>query len=278
MRLNRLLVERRNSHEKIFVAYITAGDRSLDDTYKHVLALRDANVDLIELGVPHSDPVADGPTNQLAAARALKNNCSISDILHRVKQWRVDGLKTPLVLFTYFNPILRMGIEEFAVTAKRAGIDGVLVVDLPPEEAGDYINALREHEIETIFLASPTTDVSRLACIDASTTGFVYYVSRLGVTGVQTSLSASLDEELVRLRRNITKPILVGFGISTSEQAHAAAAAADGVIVGSAFVKLIETTIDPDLASRKLKELAERLVSATKSRKTLKENSSCLSL
>ena len=271
MTLANVLSSHKLTQQKTFVAYITAGDRSLSDTYQYILALCEAGVDIIELGVPHSDPVADGPTNQKAATRSLERAYSLSEILEHVRQWRAKGLTIPLVLFTYYNPVLRMGLEAFALAAKSAGIDGVLVVDLPPEESHDLVPAAQRHGLDTIFLASPTTEKSRLALINASSTGFVYYVSRLGVTGAKSEISSTLGAELKMVREQVQKPILVGFGISTPDQAREAASFADGVIVGSAFVKIIENERDPHHASQKIRQLAKTLVRATKH----KEISTC---
>lgn len=264
MRLAEVFIRKKASGEKAFVAYLTAGDPTLGATQIYVAALQKAGVDILELGVPHSDPVADGPTNQKAAERALLNGTSLRDILGLVSKLRAGGTAMPVVLFTYFNPIFRMGVEAFATAARRAGVDGVLVVDLPPEEAEIYQALLRQNGIDTIFLASPTTRPERLAAIGRLSSGFVYYVSRTGVTGAQESLSTSLETELELLRSHISLPVCVGFGISTPEQVRAVARCAEGVVVGSALVKCLETEATAEETAKKLGKLAADLVRGLK--------------
>lgn len=244
-----------------FIPYVMAGDATLEDTQRYVTALISAGADIIELGVPFSDPMADGPTNQLAAERALKNGTSLKDILGFVETMRLNGNTIPIVLFTYYNPVFKMGIKEFAEQAERAGVDGILSVDLPPEEAGDYCRILGEKKIETVFLASPTTTDERLRLIDQKSTGFVYYVSRTGVTGAQAELSKSLGSEIERVKRFVKNPLAVGFGISTPEQAATVGKLADGVVVGSALVKLIEKNPVRE-AEKKIRALASSMVEA----------------
>ncbi len=243
--------------KKAFVAYLTAGDPSLAMTARYVRALARAGADIIELGVPHSDPVADGETNQRAAERGLKSGTTLIGILDMARKLRAEGEKVPLVLFSYFNPILRLGLVEFARLARASGITAVLAVDLPPEESKEYREALLASGVGTVFLASPTTRVDRLALIGEASTEFVYYVSRAGVTGTRDSLSATLAEEVARVKAIVKKPVCVGFGISTPEQVREVASIADGVVVGSALVKVIEE--NPDEAEKKLGELVRTL-------------------
>src|ERR1700720_702768 len=181
-RISKRFTELRDSGELGIVAYITAGDPSLDATLKFVLALADAGADVIELGVPFSDPLADGPTIQRASERALKAGTSLGGVLELVRRIRQTS-QVPLVLFTYFNPILQMGLEKFAAAATRAGADGVLVTDLTPEESEDYRRIIHSQNLDTIFLASPTSDDERLQIISACSSGFLYLISRTGVTG-----------------------------------------------------------------------------------------------
>jgi len=244
-----------------FIPYLTAGDPDLAWTGRYLDRLTASGADILELGVPFSDPIADGPVNQRSSERALRARTTLSGILDLVRRKREAGFETPVVLFSYFNPILRMGVDRFAGAAARAGVDGVLVVDLPPEEGKDYRASLAAAGLDTIFLASPTTSAERLERIDASSTGFVYYVSRLGVTGTRTALADSLAADLERARRKIVKPLAVGFGISTPEQAAAVAAMADGVVVGSALVKLLEGP-DPEKAADALEKTAAELIAA----------------
>ncbi len=248
-----------------FIPYITAGDPDLAGTRLFVHALTKAGADIIELGVPFSDPVADGPVNQAAATRALNNGTTLEGILLMVRELRAEGVRTPIVLFTYLNPIYRMGYSEFAAAAKESGVSGVLCVDLPPEEAAKtYLPTLKAAGLDTIFLASPTTADDRLALIDSSSTGFVYYASRTGVTGVQQNLSSTLNAELERVRRELKKPIAIGFGISTPEHVRALAPNSDAVVVGSALVKIIEQSKNADAAARDISELTKSLVKELK--------------
>jgi tryptophan synthase alpha chain len=224
--------------ETAFIPYITAGDPTLDLTADLVLELEKARADIIELGVPFSDPVADGVVNQEAAQRALKHGVTLHDIVRRVRDLR-GKTQVPLVLFTYFNPVLAYGIEPFARDAADAGVDGVLCVDLPPEEAREYKPCLESAGIATIFLVAPTSTPERIKLIARNATGFVYYVSRTGVTGERADLEASVKDMVARIKRHTDTPVAVGFGISTPAQAAEVAGYADGVIVGSAIVRLV---------------------------------------
>ncbi|MFH2202661.1 MAG: tryptophan synthase subunit alpha [Elusimicrobiota bacterium] len=245
-----------------FIPYIGSGDPALKWTGVFVDALCAAGADIIELGVPFSDPMADGPVNQRAAERALAAGTTLSGILREVGKLRARGVNIPIVLFTYYNPIYRMGLKAFAQRARASGVDGALIVDLPPEEAGPYLKAARAACLETVFLAAPTTTVQRLRRIGAASSGFVYYVSRLGVTGERTSLSGSLAAELAGIRRRVALPVAVGFGISTPQQAAAAGCLADAVVVGSALVRIIEENPAPKAAKllrRRARALAASL-------------------
>lgn len=244
-RLQKRLRERQLEGRKSFVAYICAGDPRLEETPALVAALIHGGVDVIELGIPFSDPLADGPVNQRAAERALAAGASLPKILDRVQEIRAVDSATPLVIFSYLNPILQMGYENFAKRAAAAGADGVLVVDLPPEEADAFRGPMRKAGLDTIFLASPTSDAERLRQVNLQSSGFVYYVSRTGVTGVQRELSSSLESEMKLVRREVEKPVMVGFGIATPAQAAAAAALGDGIVIGSALVKLVEEGKSP---------------------------------
>lgn len=221
-----------------FIPYITAGDPTLDATGRIVDALEAAGADIIEFGVPFSDPVADGVVNQEAAQRALRHNVSLRDILGLICQLR-QRTQIPLVIFTYYNPVLAYGLDAFAKDAQAAGVDGVLCVDLPPEEAMEYKRCLDEAGIATIFLIAPTSTPERVKLIAGNCSGFVYYVSRTGVTGERAALETSIKEKVDAIKANTRVPVAVGFGISTPEQAAQIASCADGVIVGSAIVRLI---------------------------------------
>lgn len=247
---------------KAFIAYITAGDPSPEYTVKMVDALVTAGVDIVELGVPFSDPVGDGPTNQKSCERALKHRVSLRTVLTMAAEIHKKHPKLPLVLFSYFNPIFQMGFQEFAQAAAAAGVSGALVVDLPPEEARDYVSALQAQKVDTVFLASPTTTKERLVRVDGMSSGFVYYVSRTGVTGAQKELSSTLTSELAEVRQLVKKPLAVGFGIATPEQARTVAQSGDGVIVGSALVKLVEQHGATEVMLDHLSTLAKALADA----------------
>ena len=223
----------RDERRAAFIPFLMAGDPDLPTTERLMGALAAGGADLIELGVPFSDPIADGPVNQAAATRALAAGTTVSGILELVARNR-DRLGVPIVLFTYFNPLHARGVERFAEQAAASGVDGVLCVDLPPEEAAaSYIPALAAQGVDTIFLIAPTSDRDRVERIAAASTGFVYYVSRTGVTGERRALAAELAPEIKRLRRRVRLPLAVGFGISTPEQVAAVGDLADGVVVGA---------------------------------------------
>jgi tryptophan synthase alpha chain len=253
----------RRENRAAFVPYITAGDPSLERTSRYLDVLAEAGADIVELGIPFSDPIADGPVNQRSSERALAAGTTLAGALDLIAEKRKEGFDVPVVVFSYFNPICRMGVDRFVGRAARSGVDGVLVVDLPPEEAGEYRESLAAGGIDSIFLASPTTDEERLAAVGEASTGFVYYVSRLGVTGTRSALAEGLEEDLLKARRTISKPMAVGFGISTPEQAAAVARFADGVIVGSALVKLLEEK-DASAAETALKNAASAIAGALK--------------
>jgi tryptophan synthase alpha chain len=223
-----------------FIPYVTAGDPDLATTGELVRALAAAGADIVELGVPFSDPIADGPVNQRAAMRALASRTTLDGILALVAGLRADGVAVPVVLFTYFNPLHVRGVERFAASAAAAGVDGVLCVDLPPEEAGELGPALRAQGLDLVFLLAPTSTPARVARVAELASGFVYYVSRTGVTGERDALPADLARDVRRLRRRLGLPVAVGFGISTPEQVAAVGRLADGVVVGSALVRTVE--------------------------------------
>jgi len=243
--------------EKAFIAYICAGDPDLARTVDLALALEKAGVDLLELGLPFSDPLADGVVNQLAAQRALEAGATVPGVLNCVRQIRTQS-QIPIVLYTYLNPIFQFGFERFHREAGEAGVDGLLILDLPPEE--DQPSEGPVH----IRLVAPTTPAERIRQICADAAGFIYYVSREGVTGAQSSVASSIAGGVSEIRRHTKLPIAVGFGISTAEQAREVARVADGVVVGSAIVKRIsENAGSPDLAAR-IAEFVAPLAAATK--------------
>jgi tryptophan synthase alpha chain len=246
-----------------FIPYVTAGDPTLAQTEKIVYALEEAGADIIEFGVPFSDPIGDGPVNQEAAIRALKHNVSLKDVIGLIKTIRAKS-EVAILIFTYYNPVLAYGLETFAKDAEEAGADGVLCVDLPPEEADGYKAALDAHNLRTVFLLSPTSTDERIKLIAEKSTGFVYYVSRLGVTGEQAALAQDLDAAVANIQQHTDTPVAVGFGISTPEQAKAVAGMAQGVIVGSAIVRMIGELGESDETAPKVGAFVKSLVDATK--------------
>ncbi|MEO1369577.1 MAG: tryptophan synthase subunit alpha [Acidobacteriota bacterium] len=228
----------REEKRAAFIPFLTAGDPDLRTTGELMHAMVAGGADIIELGVPFSDPIADGPTIQKASTRALESGTTLSGILRLVARHR-DRLGVPVVLFTYFNPIHARGVSTFAEQAAASGVDAVLCVDMPPEEGADYVGELRRQSLDTIFLLAPTSDKARIQSVARHSSGFVYYVSRTGVTGARQALPKELLKESKRLRRRLDLPLAVGFGISTPEQVAQVASAADGVVVGSALVELI---------------------------------------
>jgi len=234
------------------VAFLSAGDPSLAATESFVLALAEAGADVIELGVPFSDPVADGPAIQRSSERALRAGATLAGVLDLVASIRRKS-DVPLVLFSYYNPVLQMGVERFARRAADAGADGVLITDLTPEEAGDYRRVVRAHGLDTIFLAAPTSTDERLARIAEVTTGFLYVISRTGVTGARESLPEDLPALIRRVRRATRLPVAVGFGISLPGQVSILGGLADAAVVGSALVQEIEQAPSAE-AARSLKQ------------------------
>ncbi|HJV35494.1 tryptophan synthase subunit alpha [Geomonas sp.] len=225
--------------EKALVTFITAGDPDLATTEEAVLELERAGADLIELGVPFSDPMADGPTIQLSSERALAAGTTLPRILELVKKLRTRT-QVPIVLMGYFNPIFAYGAERFAADAVEAGVDALLVVDLPPEESAELKSATDRQGLDLIFLLTPTSDLSKVETVSRLGSGFIYYVSVTGVTGARTSVADTLSDRVTQLRGDLQLPLVVGFGISTPEQAAKVAETADGVVVGSALVKYFE--------------------------------------
>jgi len=247
-RIGRQFEQLKASGELGIVAYITAGDPTLEATRRFVLALAEAGADIIELGVPFSDPVADGPTIQRASERALKSGTTLEKILALVRDLR-RSTKVPIVLFSYYNPVLQMGLDKFASAAADAGADGVLITDLTPEEAADYRRAVSARGLDTIFLAAPTSTDARLALIAACSSGFLYVVSRTGVSGAKVSLSEDLPALLRRARAATKLPIAVGFGISLPGHVSILGGLADAAVVGSALVSDIEREASGDSPS-----------------------------
>jgi len=241
----------RRTGEMGLVAYITAGDPTLAATEKFVLALAEAGADVIELGVPFSDPVADGPVIQRASERALRGGTTLAGVLALVKSLRTKT-EVPLVLFSYYNPVLQMGLEKFAEAAKKAGADGALITDITPEEADAYRAAMAANGLDTVFLAAPTSTDERLALISKSSSGFLYLISRTGVTGTKDQLADELPALARRVRRFTELPIAIGFGISLPGHVSLLGGLADAAVVGSALVEEIERAESVDAAAAAL--------------------------
>jgi len=247
--------------KKGFIPFITAGDPDLQATDKLLVELAQAGATIIELGVPFTDPMADGPVIQRASERALKHGFGVQEVLDVAASAR-RKIATPIILFTYFNPLLQFGLQRLAIAAKRAGIDGVLVTDLIPEEAGDFASEMRANELDVIFLVAPTSTDTRLKLIAEHASGFIYAVSRAGITGERSTVSAEAEKLVNRVRQFSTLPIAVGFGISNKSQVADVQRYADAVVVGSAIVAEIERLeAEPDLVKR-VGQLARDLISS----------------
>ncbi|MDR9435823.1 MAG: tryptophan synthase subunit alpha [Thiohalophilus sp.] len=233
----------REAGRKVLIPYVTAGDPAPDQTVALMHAMVKAGADIIELGVPFSDPMAEGPVIQKAMERALTHDVTLDDVLDMVRTFREQDDRTPVVLMGYLNPIEVKGYDRFADEAAGAGIDGVLTVDLPPEEGEDYIRTLQAHDIDRIFLISPTTDPERMAVVSRASSGFIYYVSLKGVTGAANIDTKAVGDRVSAIHALTALPVGVGFGIKDAESAAAVAAEADGVVVGSALVRKIEENV-----------------------------------
>lgn len=249
-RIDRVFVDLAAAGRKALIPYVTTGDPSLVATRAILDALVAAGADVIELGVPFSDPMADGPVVQRASERALAQGVSLADVLEVVRDFRRSNATTPIVLMGYANPIEAMGTQEFARRAQAAGVDGVLVVDYPTEEAGEFASLLCEHDIAPIFLLAPTTPESRIASVAKLARGYVYYVSLKGVTGAAHLDTADVARKLAEIRRHVTLPVGVGFGIRDAASAQAIAAHADAVVIGSRIIQEIEAGPPEGAASR----------------------------
>src|SRR6185369_15503610 len=238
-RISNKFEELKRANRKALITFITAGDPDLSLTERIVPEIATAGADIIELGVPFSDPMADGPTIQLSSERALSSGTTLAAILDSVRNVRRSS-DIPIILMGYLNPIHAYGYERFCRDAAQAGVDGVLLVDMPPEESEVFLRSAGDHGVNVIFLLTPTSDASRIDTVNRLGRGFIYYVTVTGVTGARQEISDSLASELARVKKKVTLPIMAGFGISTPEQAASVATLADGVVVGSAIVKLFQ--------------------------------------
>jgi tryptophan synthase alpha chain len=261
-RISQRFDELRAKNEPALIAYVTAGDPNLEATPEIVAALVRGGADVIELGVPFSDPIADGPVIMRASERALAAGATVDKVLDTAAKIRAAS-DVPLVLFTYLNPMMRYGFEKMAARAKEAGVDGFLLTDLSVEEAGGYVSAVKESGLDTVFLAAPTSTPRRLELVAQYSSGFVYVVSRTGVTGEQATVSAGVRPLVEKLRGYTKLPLGVGFGIANGAQAAEVGAVADGVVVGSAFVRAIEQTPVPEVFD-KIERMARELKEGAK--------------
>lgn len=248
-RIEAAFSELKRQGRKGFIPFITAGDPDLTTTKELLIEFSRAGATVIELGVPFSDPMADGPVIQRSSERALRNGIAVEQIMKLVSDARKE-IQTPIILFSYFNPLLQFGIKRLAVEAKAAGVDGVLVTDLSPEEAGEFESELRAHDLDMIFLIAPTSTGERLKLVAQHARGFIYAVSRAGVTGVRTSVSDEAEKLVNRMREFSSVPIAVGFGISTAEQVRDVQRYADAVVIGSAIVSEMERLQGATVATR----------------------------
>jgi tryptophan synthase alpha chain len=237
-RIDRTFKELRKNGRKALIPYIMAGDPDLDATIKYINDLESSGADIIELGVPFSDPLADGPTIQKAAERSLQKGTTLRKVLNLVKEVRKTS-EIPLILMTYYNPIFKLGVESFIAKAVKAGVDGVIIPDLIPDEADEFMKLSRQHNLDTIFLLAPTSTDDRIKKVTKASTGFIYFVSITGITGAKLSMGSLMKKTLTAINNTTKKPIAVGFGVSTAKEAASVARMADGVIIGSAIVKLI---------------------------------------
>ncbi|HDO35778.1 MAG TPA: tryptophan synthase subunit alpha [Nitrospirae bacterium] len=232
----------RQEGRKAFIPYIMAGDPSLGETKKLVYLLERSGADIIELGVPFTDPLADGPTIQAAAERALKRGVTLRKVVGTVEEIRKKS-RVPIILMTYYNPVFRYGISRFLKHSKAAGVDGLIIPDLPPDEAGELTGIAHEKDVATIFLLAPTSTEDRINLVSRASTGFIYYVSITGITGSKLTINGKMKSMVGKIRSISGKPVAIGFGVKKPEEAKAVAEIADGVIVGSSIVRMVNENI-----------------------------------
>ncbi|MBU4319679.1 MAG: tryptophan synthase subunit alpha [Nitrospinae bacterium] len=251
-RIEKVFKKLKAQNKKAFIPYIMAGDPSIEKTKEIVIMFEECGADIAELGVPFTDPLADGPTIQRAAERALKNGVTLKKVIALVKDLR-QKTKIPLVLMTYYNPVFKYGEERFIADAKDAGVDGVIIPDLPPDEAGEVTRLAKNAAVASIFLLAPTSTDERIKKVARASTGFIYYVSITGITGAQLLLDGSIEKSINGIRKISDKPVAVGFGISMPDEAEAVAGISDGVVIGSAIVKKAQASLDKELRDFLLK-------------------------
>ena len=263
-RLSSRLESLRSRGEKALICYVVAGDPTLDRTVEVVRALDEAGVDAVELGIPFSDPLADGPSVQAASQRALASGSSVARSLEVVRKIRKVS-QIPLVVMTYFNPTLRYGVERFAREAAESGIDGVIQTDLTPEESEEWVKAARASNLDTVFLVAPTSTDRRIEVVSGLATGFVYAVSRTGITGARSDIPTDLPDLVSRVRNHTDLPVCVGFGVSQPDHVKKIGAFADGVVVGSALVDVIGREGDSSSLISAVRDFVAPLKAATRS-------------
>ncbi len=262
-RIAQAFAQAQKDNRTAFVAYLCAGDPDLETSLLACRTVIENGVDVLELGVPFSDPLADGLTNQLAAQRALVSGMTREGCFELVRRIR-EFSEVPIVFYTYYNLVFAHGLETYIADAKAAGVDGILTLDLPPEESGDLAAACAKYGVETVFIVAPTTPDARIATITEATTGFIYYVSREGVTGVRQESATNIPEAMERIKSRTKLPVVVGFGISSREQVSAIAPYADGVVVGSALVNSIRDNLgEPEKMAATLKSVMTDLLAGT---------------
>ena len=261
-RIDSTFKQLKETNTSAFISYVTAGDPTLDLSLEIIRGLADAGTDVIELGVPFSDPQADGEVNQLAAERALKAGCTLPKVLDLVRKFRTTH-QTPIVLFTYLNPIFAYGYDKFITTAKEAGVDGMLLLDLPPDEAKQSPEFQNESPLKNITLIAPTSPAERISFLAEQSEGFIYALSRTGVTGAQAAPSQAIGQTVEAIKAHTDVPVCVGFGITTPDQAAMVANASDGVIVGSAIVNQIAQNTDAPNLAQIVTDFTNPLIDAT---------------
>jgi len=263
-RLTDRFMQLRARNEKALIGFVTVGDPSADLTVEIVTALARAGVDAMELGLPFSDPLADGPSIQASSQRALENGMTVLRALDVIRRIRHSTPDLPLIVMTYYNPILRYGLERYAADAASAGVDAHIVTDLTPEEAGDWKRISKAHDLDTVFLLAPTSTPERIGAVAELSTGFIYCVSRTGVTGARQDVPAELTDVVRRIKERTPLPVCVGFGISRPEHVQRICAFADGAVVGSALVDLIHRERDASDLYEQARDYAETLKAATR--------------
>ena len=261
-RISQKFIDLKKANQKALVGYITAGDPNFETSKQIMVQACNAGIDVLEMGVPFSDPTSDGPVIQRAAGRAIANGMNLKKVLELVKALRSEGLETPIILFSYYNPIFHYGVEAFGKDAIAAGADGALIVDLPPEESAEFTDVVSK-DFPLIHLIAPTTDGQRLPEIVKTASGFIYLITRTGVTGVGGLDIPAIEANVKRVRSQTQNPVCLGFGISTADDARKLRDVADGIVIGSAFEKIIEENLTatnlPALMATKVSEIKSAL-------------------